>query len=72
MQELLSFGFMLHPGTVTPAWTHGSKFAVGDVEFGRAVRMPPLELETPIALQSVPPKDGSQLKQSFIGFRVFA
>ena len=71
MQVLLSVGFVLHPGTVTPAWTHGSKFAVGDAEFGGAIRISPFELETPIAPQSVPPKDASQLKQLLIGVSVF-
>jgi hypothetical protein len=71
MQLPLSFGCALHPGTVTFDLTHGNKFAVGDVEFGSAVRISPFELEKPIALQSVPPKDASQLKQLFIGVSVF-
>ena len=66
-QVPLLLGSALHPGTVTPALTHGGKFAVGDVEFGRAVLMSPFEFETPMALQSVPLKDASQLKQLFMG-----
>jgi len=71
LELALSFGFVLHPGTVMPATTHGSKFAVEDVESGRAVRMSPFEFERPIAAQSVPPKDASQLKQLLIGVSDF-
>ena len=71
MQEPLSLGCALHPGTCTVETTHGSKFAVTDVESGRAVRMSPFEFERPIAAQSVPPKDASQLKQLLIGVSDF-
>ena len=66
-QLALSFGFVLHPGTVTLETTHGSNFVVEE----DVVRMSPFEFETPIAAQSVPLKDASQLKQLLIGVSVF-